>query len=294
MPPKRKEIWAELNEQLFADAWIGEIGRYRLPYVFRGFPDQRVRLDPGLMRLGPHYRDVEEHILNNFRKYAHGVSAGDSEWYWLALAQHHGLPTRLLDWTYSPYVALHFATADCGTGRELTDGVIWCADFLASNERLPGPLRRVINSANSGVFTVDMLNQVSSGLKDLDAHAPPGFCVFFEPPSLDERIVNQYALFSMMGGSSLTIETWRQRHPRLFKKVLIPAAAKWEIRDKLDQANINERVLFPGLDGLSNWLRRHYSARRESSPAVPTPMGRLTDGDAGRVRRSKRKSRPSG
>ncbi|SOD89979.1 hypothetical protein [Spirosoma fluviale] len=39
---------------------------------------------------------------------------------------------------------------------------------------------------------------------------------------------------------------------------MIDHRLKWEIRDKLDQANINERVLFPGLDGLSRWLRRQY------------------------------------
>jgi len=43
------------------------------------------------------------------------------------------------------------------------------------------------------------------------------------------------------------------------RKIIIPASLKWEVRDKLDQANINERVLFPGLDGLSRWLKRHYS-----------------------------------
>jgi hypothetical protein len=47
----------------------------------------------------------------------------------------------------------------------------------------------------------------------------------------------------------------------LCKRVVIPASIKWEIRDKLDQANVNERVLYPGLDGLCRWLRRYYEHR---------------------------------
>ncbi len=43
--------------------------------------------------------------------------------------------------------------------------------------------------------------------------------------------------------------------------IFIPASIKWEVRDKLDQANLNERTLFGGLDGLCSWLRRHYWPR---------------------------------
>src|SRR4051812_37640983 len=116
MPPNaieeiRVQSWEELNEALYRESWNEDIRRFRSDYVFRGLSCADWPLVTALSRLGGNYRELEGHLLRNFRKYARrSASFLDSEWNWLAIAQHHGLPTRLMDWTYSPFVALHFAT----------------------------------------------------------------------------------------------------------------------------------------------------------------------------------------
>jgi hypothetical protein len=106
-----------------------------------------------------------------------------------------------------------------------------------------------------------MLRDAAEDLIAFDDLAGDPFVLFFEPPSIDARIVNQYALFSLMSDPAASIAEWLSGHPNLVRRVVIPAHLKWEVRDKLDQANVTERVLFPGLDGLSRWLTRHYVPR---------------------------------
>lgn len=263
---ERARSWSELLEQLFAGSWNPDLQRFRSPFAFRGLPFVEHDLSNSLTRLaaGENIDKLELSLLRNFRKYAHGHTAPgiDSIWHWLAVAQHHGLPTRMMDWTYSPFVALHFATEHAADFD--TDGIVWCVNFVEANRLLPRRLRAILEEEHSDTLTVEMLGEFTS-LRAFGGLAKQPFVVFVEPPSLDTRILNQFALFSLMSSATASLESWLADHPDLHRKVILPAELKWEVRDKLDQANINERTLFPGLDGLSRWLGRYYLPKRRSS-----------------------------
>lgn len=252
--------WNELQTELFTDSWNEKLGRFRSRYAFRGLSDSNYKLESRLARYGGDFRKLEKHLLRNFKKYAHrSVVEKDSIWNWLSVAQHYGLPTRLLDWTYSPFVAMHFATADIDAFN--VDGVIWAVNYVKTHNILPEKLSRKLEEEGANVFTVEMLFESIKSLTELENLSSDPFILFFEPPSIDDRIVNQFAFFSMSSDSRVVLNSWLEDKMDFWRKIVIPAKLKWEIRDKLDQANITERVLFPGLDGLTKWLTRHYSPK---------------------------------
>lgn len=273
----RANSWAELQEVLFADAWDSELERYRSRCAYRGMADSGQSLKTSLMRLGGPYDELERHLLRNFRKYAHrSVVERDSLWHWLSVAQHYGLPTRMLDWTYSPYIALHFATTDLAQFDR--DGVIWAVNYVHAHELLPEALTERLRQEGANVFTTEMLSKTIGTFEELESLSPEPYVLFLEPPSIDDRIVNQFAFFSIASNARLELDQWLRGHPKMWSRITFPADLKWEIRDKLDQANITERVLLPGLDGLSRWLTRHYSPKSppaEQAQAKIIPMPNL-------------------
>ncbi|MGZ8254640.1 MAG: FRG domain-containing protein [Burkholderiaceae bacterium] len=297
--------WLDVVDALYEGSWSEDLRRFRSPFAFRGLSRENHTLSSSLVRLADGREDVrrvELALLRNFRKYAHEEArATDSIWDWLALGQHRGLPTRLLDWTYSPLVALHFATEDPATFKQ--DGVVWCVNFVEANKRLPRRLKRILGQEGSDTFTVEMLSAFTS-LRDFDALSREPFVVFLEPPAIDRRILNQLALFSLMSSPTATLDVWVREHPDLCRRVVVPSAMKWEIRDKLDQANVNERVLFPGLDGLSRWLARYYMPTaanpdaalprlRPEGPDIPADPQLRTAPGAKRRRTATRRRKPA-
>jgi hypothetical protein len=218
---ERPQTWTNLLDQLYEGAWNHDLQRFRSPFVFRGLASIDHDLSNSLVRLAGGRIDIttlELSLLRNFRKYAHAEASDgvDSVWHWLAVAQHHGLPTRLMDWTFSPLVALHFATEH--HGQYGVDGQVCCVNMVQAHKQLPRKLRSVLEEEHSDTLTVEMLSDFPT-LDAFDSLSKESFVAFIEPPSLDARILNQFALFSLMSSPAGCLDDWMRAHPELCRNL---------------------------------------------------------------------------
>lgn len=261
------QLLSELHSRNLVQLRMEEGDHYRSPYVFRGMDVATWTLVTSLQRLSkkPNTNTslIERSLIRSFRKYANaGAFDEKSEWYVLAVAQHNGLPTRVLDWTTSPLVAAHFACGDDNYKKD--DGVIWCLqagvlrDINELNNQSAGSLRGI-----SWVYDTRLLEKNFVDLTALDASRPTGpLMLLWEPPSLDSRIANQAGLLSFMNNPDESqndfLYSQSKINPDLVLRIVIEANAKSEVRDMLDQNGVSERTIYPGLPGLCSWLKRYY------------------------------------
>lgn len=259
--------WNELDKLLWQCSWDPKT-RKSNPYVaFRGLPEDYGNLRTTLQRLGyprPQYNDIElasreRRLIDNFRMYAgEHVSLGPTDWDVLMLAQHYRLPTRLLDWTSSPYVALFFATAN--SDKLDRDGVVWCVLRKETNTTLPSPFDQILAEQQGyNLFYLDTLRKKFERLEAFDIESKDAL-IWFEPPSVSPRIVNQYAFFSVMPGVGTSLSDWLEKHPKWYWGVTVPAGLKHEVRERLPIMNITHRTMFPSLESITKWLKDYYDA----------------------------------
>jgi hypothetical protein len=218
-------------------------------WAFRGQRDASRPLYSSLSRYLLAYRIAksawaaqEERILRIFKRkaamfLAH-VPQHDDDLQWLALMQDHGAPTRLLDFTWSPYVAAFFALHNA-----TEEAAIWaCNPFEIAN------MKRV---------------------KKMDPEQPGNFRKYFlpgnhsivwmgEPYEMNRRLIAQSGTFVVPGVLDQPIESILENYPnpkRTLIKFLLPVA---QVRDigmrELYRMNITQATLFPDLDGLARSL----------------------------------------
>lgn len=239
-----------------------DLKRFRSQFVYRGMSNVDYHITTSLRRVCKNKsRILEPVILSNFSKYAALMDSPieNSVWRQMILGQHHGLPTRLLDWSFSPLTSLHFALSE-GNLDDMGshDCVVWRVDVDELHSMLPEKYQKVMEKEKITVFSLKMLQEACSGPEEYDEDMKGDAMLIVEPPSIEQRIVTQYSFFSIIPSDMEDIEHFLNTRTNETVRYIIKKEIRWQVRDLLDQLNINERIIYPGLDGLSKWLERHY------------------------------------
>jgi len=215
-------------------------------WAFRGERDERWPLYSSLSRYLQNFGvdrgawpAQEGRILRVFKRKAHQFLVQppepDDDFQWLALMQHHGAPTRLIDFTWSPYVAAFFALE-----RTLTDGVVWAMNPGAIDSSRADKPRRM-DPRNKGNFSRYYVK------------GNHRFIWMGEPHTMNRRLIAQSGTFAVPGVLDVPIEeilSDRDQENILAKFVLTNAVREVGMRE-LYRMNITFATLFPDLDGLA-------------------------------------------
>ena len=218
--------------------------RGRSDLFFRGHADATWPLIPsaGRKNVTP---SRENRILNKFAAYsAHLVPAGASKWDLLFLMQHHGVPTRLLDWTDTFAIALYFAVRDKAPRK---DAALWILDPYTVNEKW---YKHPVICNLHDDFPHNYAEYFAPARVEDRKPFPTDVVAIFSN-SLHPRMRSQRAYFTLHRDVQMPLE---RSHPDCLDEVLICDDCILEARRFITHAGINDYTLFPDLDGLARMI----------------------------------------
>lgn len=240
-------------------------------WVFRGQGDNKWGLKSSLERQVEAFGiasstvyKVERGLLRRFKRQCHHyiLDVPDKQDYleWLALMQHHGAPTRLLDWTYSFFVALFFALEDADKNC--------CAIWALNTEWMKEPFETILTShpkalnkwkCDRAILQPDTFDKIF--LRD----RPIALVGAVTPQRMNQRLVTQQGTFLCPGDVSKSFEanliallskdTAQSKANFIKLTVQVDLNAKRDILLRLHHMNINSATLFSGLDGFARSLK---------------------------------------
>lgn len=215
---------------------------------FRGQVDATWRLEAGVAR-NRGWIEGEEQMLKRFKQEAASrLSPRPADnWDWLSLAQHNGLPTRLLDWSENPLVGLYFAVevdAAPDSDSQGTDGRLWSLQPEQLNQENVSKGAPAVLLLGHDV----MLNRYEPGATE----PKMGPLAVVAPRSFD-RIAAQSGTYTLFHREDL--RPLDETTPDVLESWIVPLTAKERIRNELDALNINAATVYPDLSHLGERLK---------------------------------------
>ena len=239
---------------------LPDAGWYPAPW-FRGHGDTKWRLEPSQFRVSRRHGGIgadwnnESTLLSEFKYrapfYLHSLLIPRDDWEWLFLMQHYGLPTRLLDWTESALIALHFALRD---NRGTSDASVWMLDPWWLNKQSLGEY----DIPHAGDRSVSPW-ATGTGKQEPEGRLP----VAIKPIQASPRITAQRGFFTIHGTERLALHkvaesaaTKKELH-----ELVIPAESVPALKGDLELAGISETTIFPELEGLCREMKEWFYGR---------------------------------
>ena len=228
--------------------------------------------DKGL-RKGQGSPKLEQKLILEFKRryhfYARYVPRDNDYLEWLALMQHHGAPTRLLDWTYSLFVATYFAIAESHP-TETEKSVIWALDSCwmekCAKSVVGEKLIEDFDRNRSGESFVNLFMNKS----------PKRFVFTSNPTKFNERLTMQQGLFLCPGNAYEPFEANLLEFNNVKKHlhgIMICKECQHDIIWELARMNIDRATLFPGLDGFAHSLKTRIKALNDTPMLLPDLYG---------------------
>jgi hypothetical protein len=223
---------------------LEKFGQSHKGWLFRGHRSIRWKLETSLeraaRRCGVNQQEYERRIFEEFRRHAHTylvrTPKDEDTLEWLALMQHHGAPTRLLDFTTSFWIALFFAFEQAE--KE-------CA-VVALN---PDSLRKKGQKGKD--FNVFLRENIANGEHTDD------FLYQDVPFFTNDRLAIQKGRFVFSFNLDDTFDDLAIKNQKEIKRLTIQSSLLPQIRERLNDFNCNSRVLYPGIDGYARYFQNH-------------------------------------
>jgi hypothetical protein len=262
--PKKDELW-----------FRAEDARHRKTHLQPGLYRPR---DSGKRKSIPNLLALENDLYDEFQRCATQLSdvrsnGDDWEWDSYFLMQHHGVPTRLLDWSDGALIALHFAIKDKPMSPK-TGSIIyvldpyWLLDELDKHpdrENAKHRWKEYLVSDNATSSSEDEWERLYLPSDEDDATNPllatPAIPLLWDSPHVTRRVAAQRSRFMIFGADPSWLAGLLKRRFSRLTPITIPAGSINRIRQELRDAGVTESVVFPDLDGLGRELKQIWKTR---------------------------------
>jgi hypothetical protein len=263
-----RDIYQEIKVNSWTEAKVlfDEIDQH---FIFRGQSNAEWLLRTSIERCSFFAKSyhVEKDFVKDFQRgaftYATNISLPKDDDYlnWLSLMQHHGAPTRFLDFSFSPFIAAFFALEN--TERN-------CAVWAIEKDHLKEDLHHKFKDGFQ--FHEDLFFDLKEEVFNRIFNENKISCVFpVRPFVTNKRSIQQQSIFVSLGNSNETFMEQLKKYnwPEYLKdhviKIVLPNRIKDEALYDLNRMNINRSTLFSDLDGYSAYLKKYYELRHNGA-----------------------------